>query len=304
LLRYGLAVVAGAFVALLAAAPFLGRERGQGPPANNPPDIMQPPATRPPVREPTEVVRLTYGTLGPTRPDDRVLPGEEILVEFTFSGVATDRAGKTDITFAAELTDEEGKKVLELLPVPVKSVLALGGGTFTGEVSFSLPDGFPAGSYNVRVVLNDKLAGKILAGKHPVRVLPPGFGAVGLRFANDRQGKAAAGGNLTVGQRLFLVGDAVGFARKEGRIHVTGSFSIRDSAGNMTIPSPVTIVVDSEVTDESKRVSFDFSLFANRPGEFTVVVELRDVIGQKAATYELPLVVHPPRSVQAPDRER
>lgn len=291
--RYVLAAVAGAILALAVAVPVFTLWRGGTSPPTTAANTAPTSDTVPP---PAEVVRLTYGSLGPTRPDNRVLPGEEVYVEFTFTGIGTDATGRTDLSFGGELTDESGKSIQELLPVPVKSVLALGGATFTGVVNFSLPDDFPAGNYTVRVTLNDRVSGKALTGEHPIRVLDPGFGAVKLRYAADRQGTTPAGGHLTVGQQLFLIGKAVGFARDGGRIHVTGRFTLRDTAGTATTPKPITFTVNEKLPAEANRVTFDFSLFANRPGEYVAVVELEDVIGGKTAAYELPLTVHPPRA--------
>jgi len=292
--RYVPAAVAGAAITLAVAVLLFALGRGEPPPTTA---ANTPPATSA-ITPPAEVVRLTFGSLGPTRPDNRVLPGEEVYVEFTFSGIGTDTAGRTDLTFGGELADESGKSIQELLPVPVKGVLALGGATFTGVVNFALPGDFPAGSYTVRVTLNDRLTGKALTGVHPIRVLDPAFGAVKLRYANDREGTSPAGGHLTVGQQLYLIGKAVGFARDGGRIHVTGRFTLRDAAGTATIPAPVTFTVNEKLPEEANRVTFDFSLFANRPGEYVAVVELEDVIGGKTATYQLPLTVHPPRASQ------
>jgi hypothetical protein len=303
--RYALAAAAGAAAALLVVLPFLGPRRGQSPqtPAGGAPAPQ--PAGLAEGAEAAEAVRLTFGPLGPTRPDNRVLPGEEVCVEFSVPGIATDPDGRVDITLRGELVDEQGQTVQKLLPVPFKNSLALGGATFSGLISFDLPGEFPAGTYRVRAVVADRIAMKDLTVEHPIRVLTAGFGAVGLRFASDRKGTNPAGGHLTVGQQLFLVGRAVGFARKDGHIHVAGSISLRDSSGNTTTPAPVTFAVDQKVTDDLTHVSFDFSLFANRPGTFTIAVELRDLIGQKTAAYELPVVIHPPpHPIRPPGKER
>ena len=45
-------------------------------------------------------------------------------------------------------------------------------------------------------------------------------------------------------------------------------------------------------------------LKVGRPGEARVVVEVEDLIGKKKVAYELPVMVHPPRSLRAPGEER
>src|SRR5207248_8964506 len=108
---------AGALVALLAAAPFLGAGRGPAPesPGGGPPTTQ--PAGLPDAEEP-EGVRLTYGRNGPPRPDHSVLPGEQVDMEFVVRGVGKNPKGEVDLSIAGEMIDQKGKKVLELLPTP------------------------------------------------------------------------------------------------------------------------------------------------------------------------------------------
>jgi hypothetical protein len=245
-----------------------------------------------------EETRLTFGPLGPTRPSTKVLPGETLHVEFVVSGITKDEDGRVNASLAAALVDEKGKKLGVLPATSAKSFLALGGTTVTNQVSFDLPGGFPAGKYRVRAVLRDLLTGKEVLAEQPVEVVPRAFGAVCLRFANDAEGATPAGGNLTVNQQFFIVGRAVGFARKDNRIYVVGKVQIRDSEGRKTMPQPTSFTVDQPAPEDLTHVAFNFSLIANRPGRFTVQVELRDEIAKTTAVYELPLVVHRPPSAE------
>jgi hypothetical protein len=246
-----------------------------------------------------ESVRLTYGPLGPTRPSIKVLPGETLNVEFVVSGVSTDKDGRTQVTLAAELVDEAGQILAAVPPTPVHSTLALGGATLANQITFSLPDDFPAGKSRVRGILSDPQAKKIVHCEQPVEVMPQELGMVGLRLANDAEGKSPAGGNLTVNQSLFIVGKAIGFTRKENRIHVVGAMRIFDSAGKEMTPHPIAVAIEQEVSEDIRAADFNWSLIANRPGQFKVRLELTDQIANRTVTYELPLVVHTPPELKA-----
>src|SRR5262249_27099807 len=147
----------------------------------------------------------------------------------------------------------------------------------------------------------DLLADQEVMAEQPVEVTPRSFGAVRLRLASDAQGTTPLGSNVTANQQVFIVGRAVGVARKDRRIHVVGNLSIRDSGGNSTMASTISFKVDQETEDldeEDTHVDFNWSFMANRPGEFTIQIELRDEIAKTTAVYELPLVVHPSPSAK------
>lgn len=301
--RYGLAAGAGALAALLAVAPFLAAGRGQ--PTGSPPGgaPAAPPAA---ADEPEEVegVRLTYGQNGPPRPDYHVLPGEQVDVEFVVRGVGKTAKGNVDLTLAGELVDHHGKRVLELLPTPFKAPLYNGGSTVVTNLSFLLDDKQAPGAYQLRGRLTDNVTGRVVNFAHPLVVRGPEFGAVRLRLTHDKEGRWPAGCHLTVGQLVFIQMHITNFKHEgsfkdgQGRIHISVQLHVRDRDGNDMMPTPIKpYIIDQKVEDA-------FNVFplqpATRPlagGEVTLVVELEDLIGKKKMSYELPMVMHPTRSV-------
>jgi hypothetical protein len=239
-----------------------------------------------------ENVRFTYGVLGPTRPDGKVLPGEELILAFTMTGLAKDAAGQISTSLAAELLDEGGKSVAKSPEKTVKAVLALGGADMPGVLTFGLSDDFRPGKYVMRGVLKDLLAGAEARTERTIEVAPPELGIVRLRLANDSEGQSASGGNVTIGQTVHLQCRAVGFARKEKRIQLTGSMRVVDAAGKATYPSPLSFSLDQSVPDEVSHASFKFSVSANRAGRFTVQIEVQDKVTGKTVSQQLPIVVH------------
>lgn len=309
-LRYVFAALAGAAIALVAAVPFLVRGRERAPEPPEPPGGDPPGA--PPVKaekkeDPEEVegIRLTYGSGGPPRPDHRVLPGEQIFVEY-FARVGTDRKGEVDLALAGELVDKVGKKWTELAPSPIRGPMYRNGPQFYGGASFTLDAQQAPGDYVARLRLTDKVNGRSVNFEHSVYVLRPEFGAVRLRLSHDKDGKWPAGGNMTVGQEFFLQGRAVSYTRKERRIHVFINVSAWDREGNDTTPAPLKPLNFNQEVDDNF-IYFDFAfgpLRAVMAGDATIRVEMADRIGDKKAKYELPVLIHPPRTIRASKTEQ
>jgi hypothetical protein len=243
-------------------------------------------------------VRFTYGELGPARPDAKVLPGEMLTLAFTITGLAKDAGGNMNIVLSGELFDGEGKSVAKMPAKTIKSLVALGGDAVPGVLAFSLPNEFAAGKYVIRGIVKDSLAGAEARTEQTIEVLPPQFGIVRLRLANDAEGQFPSGGNVTLGQAVHIQCRAVGFARGEKagakRIHLTGTMRILDAAGKSTYPNPLSFSLDQEAPEEVTHATFRFSASANRAGRFTIQIEAHDKIAGKTITQELPIVVHAP----------
>jgi len=303
ILRYGLTGAAGAGIALLAALPFLRPRGGEGPgpPGDGAAAVVQPDGTDEP-----EGARLTFGPNGPPRPDHRVFPGEQINVEYVVRGVGKDQKGEVDLAVTGELVDQSGKKWTELAPTPFRGLLYPRGSTFTGQLSFDLSPQQPPGEYRARGRLTDKISGRSVNFEHPVYVLKPEFGAVRLRLTHDKDGKLPAGSFLSVGQEFFVQLRIVNFAHKEGGIKVSVKVSAQDRDGKDTMPSAIKpLIIEQKVNDAF--TYFDLSSGSLRTmmaGEAIIVVELEDLIGQKKAKYDLPVVIQPPRSNRGIGKER
>jgi hypothetical protein len=243
-------------------------------------------------------VRFTYGDLGPARADAKVLPGETLTLAFTIAGLTKDAGGNMNIVLAGELLDGEGKSVAKMPAKTIKSLVALGGADVPGVLTFSLPNNFAAGKYVVRGVVKDALAGSEATTEQAVEVLPARLGIVQFRLTNDAQGQTPSGGNMTVGQAVHVHCRAVGFARKEKRIHLIGSLRILDAAGNATYPNPLSFSLDQEAPEDVTFATFRFAASANRTGRFTIQIEAQDKIAGRTVTQEVPIVVHAPPAAE------
>jgi hypothetical protein len=248
-----------------------------------------------------EGVRLTYGPHGPQRPDQRVLPGDQIDLEFVVRDVGKSREGEEDLAAAGELLDPTGKKLRDLPTPPAQAPLFRDGSTLTGAASFLLDHDQERGNYRVRCRLTDKVTNdRVASFEHPVVVRPKEFGATRLRLTLDKEGTLPAGCRLTIGHQYFLHLNVVNFEHKEREIYASTRVSMRDRDGKDVLPAPI-----APVGTPQRNVADAFSYYdvhpgplnPVKPGEITIVVEVEDVIGKKTVSYELPAVVHQPWSL-------
>lgn len=245
-----------------------------------------------------EEVRPTYGRLGTTRTSTRVLPGDELVVEYVVSGVVPDAEGMVNVEVVATLENANHKVISEVPAASKRSVLALGGARFPGLVYFSLPPDCEPGRYVVRGKISDLNQRKSVLLEQDFEVLPPAFGVIRLRLASDSKGALPTGGNLTVNQPVFFHATVVGFSRQGKAIHVDGNMVIVDSDGRKTLLKPDSVGIRQEVDDGLDYLDFNWPIVANRPGRFVVQVEFRDEISKKTVVHELPINVQPAPSLR------
>jgi hypothetical protein len=290
----------GATLALLAASPFLMRREQKPEVTAEPPPITPVKAEEKPDPDEPEGIRLTYGLGGPLRPDHRVLPGEDICVEYVARGIKKDSKGEVNLAVSGELVDQAGKKWTELAASPLKGLLYRDSSMFFGHMSYTLSMQQPPGDYTARARLTDKVTGRSINFEHPVYVLRPEFGVIRFRLTHDEEGKLPAGANLTVGQGFYVHLAMVNFARDGKRVHLVAKVSARDRDGKETTPEPVKpMTLNREVPDGDK-IDLAKPMRTIMAGDAFITVEVEDRIAKKTVKYEYPMLIHPPRSVKAP----
>jgi len=243
-----------------------------------------------------ESVRLTYGQQGPERPDHRVLPGEDVHMEYVARGIGHDAKGEVDLTIAGELVDREGRKIREALPIPSKGRSYAGPSMYVSSVGFELAPDLTPGEYHIRAILSDKITGRVMNFEHPLFVTRPEFGVVRLRLTHDKEGRLPAGGQITAGQQIYIRGRLVNYARDGERIHVSIKVSVLGPDGTDGTPTPIAPIAFDGNWEASKNVNFERPLQSIQAGKTRIVIEVEDLIGEKKARYEMPVLIHPLRS--------
>jgi len=243
-------------------------------------------------------VRVTSGVLGPVRKENKLMPGDMLVVAFDIEGlkvkddgivqyamgmelVRKDRSGKEKILFKRELQDIEGINSLGGTSVPAFAQIVLG------------TDSEP-GDYNLRVMVKDRLTNKEAVLNKPFEVVPTKFGFVQV-LLTSRAGEPFPPVGLP-GQIVFLRCSLVGFKTNQDKLpHISFEMQILDEAGKPTIAKP--FKNDDIKTDVSKTngtmIFLPIRIELNRPGKYKVVLKAKDNIGGETIEHSLDLTVLP-----------
>lgn len=234
--------------------------------------------------------RLTHGVLGPTRSDNKLLPGDSLFVSFDIDGIGTDADGKVLYSTVLEVTD--GKKTYFKSPARDQVVInALGGNRVPAFARVDIGLDQPPGDYVLKVTVTDRSRGESKTLQQAFTVLPKGFGLVGLNVTSDADGQVPAG--LTgSGETVYLNAAAVGFARAtNGQPNLSFELRILDEDGKPTLAKPLVGVVNKDVPASSPSVPLQFVLSLNRPGKFKVELHAHDQVANKTFTLSFPVTI-------------
>jgi hypothetical protein len=234
--------------------------------------------------------RLTQGVLGPTREDNKYLPGDSVFVAFDLDNLAVDDEGRVRYSTAIEVADAKGKSIFKQPAKDRSAVTSLGGGKMPAfaQVDVGL-DSLP-GDYTVKVTVNDLASKSSQNFTQAFTVLPRGFGVVRVNVTADPEGHLPPA-LLGVGQTVFVNAVAVDFGRDaKGQPSLKVELRILDDKGKPVLAKPVVGVIEKDVPAKAASVPVQFLLSLNRPGKFTVELKATDQTSRKPAivtTYPL-----------------
>jgi hypothetical protein len=240
-------------------------------------------------------VRPAHGVLGPTRAEDRLLPGDSYVVSFDIEGISADASGRVRYAMGTEVSNSAGRALFRQDARDLEATASLGGRVPAfARVDVGLDQ--PPGDYTLRVTVTDRATGRTGALTRQLAVLPRGFGLVRLALTSDpdAQYPAPVPG---AGQSLRVNVGIVGFARDRASAqpHVTFQALVREERGQPTLARPLTGTVSRDVPEKAQSLPIHFPLSLNRPGKFTLELAATDEVGKKTAKLSTPLVVRPVR---------
>lgn len=238
--------------------------------------------------------RVTYGALGPTRPDTKVLPGDSLYLSFDVDGITTDPKGKVSYSTVTEVTDAKGNQVFKSPSRQIDFINALGGTSFPAYAQVDIGLEQAAGSYAVKITVTDQLSKKNQTLTQKFEVLPKGFGLARLHTTSDSEGRV---NSVLIGQgdAVYVNGVIVGFSRDAAKKqpHVVLELRVLDDKGKPTLPEPFTGVINQDVPANAASLPGQFLLAATRPGKFQIEVKATDKISGKSVTQSFPITVLP-----------
>jgi len=237
-------------------------------------------------------VRSTHGVLGPTRAEDRLLPGDTLVVCFDINGMTADDRGKVAYSMGLEVTDAAGKALFSQEPANLEATASLGGDRVPAFARIDIGLSQPPGEYTLKVTVLDRATGRKGALTRKATVLPKAFGLVRLALTADAEGGIPLPA-LGSGGIAFVHFGAVGFGRDTNSKQPNLRFAVRvlDEAGKPTTEKARASEVSKGVPADFLAVPMSFPLTLNRPGKFTVELTATDAVGNQTAKLTFPIKV-------------
>jgi hypothetical protein len=239
-------------------------------------------------------VRSTHGMLGPTRTEDKVLPGESVFLSFDIEGITVDDKGMVHYSMGTEVTDSKGKVLFKRDPRNLDAPVTLGGHSVPAYARVDVGLEQPPGVYTLKVTVTDIKKDAKQTLSREIEVLPKDFGLVRLTYSSDSEGllRVVVPG---CGEALWIHFGAVGFARDAAKQpNVSIAMRVIDANGKATLSQPTAAEVTKDVPDNAMMIPLRFLLHLNRPGKFTVELTATDKISNKSAKLTFPLTVQAP----------
>ncbi len=244
--------------------------------------------------------RLTYGFLGNTRPDAKVLPGDIFIVAFDIEGLKVAEDGKVLYSMGMELTNKDNKLLFKEEPQPLEAFVSLGGGRLPAWARAEIRTDQPAGEYTLKVTVSDRAAKTNQTLTRKFEVLPKKFGLVRFNVTHDSGGQLPAPAIGVAGQSVWVHFMALGFDRdpKTKQPNLSVTMRVLDERGNPTTGKPLTGQVPepgTTVPETHTLIPLQFFLALNRAGTFNVEVKAVDQLSKKEAVQLYKIRVEEPK---------
>jgi hypothetical protein len=235
-------------------------------------------------------VRTLHGVLGVPRADNKLLPGDTVVIAFDIVGIQTDADGKANYSIGMDVSDAQGKVLFKQKPRKLEATASLGGNRLAAFATLDVGLSTKPGDYKVKVEVADLKANTVRNLTKTFKVLPAGFGVVRLTTTSDADGRYPAPA-LAAGQSVWVNFAAVGFERSQGKPNLAVSLRVLDERGRPTLPKPHTGEMKQELPAKVTAVPMQFLVALNRAGSFTVEISVTDKVAQKTSKLTFPLKV-------------
>jgi hypothetical protein len=228
--------------------------------------------------------RITFGgEFGPTRPDNRFLPGDIFFLAFDIEGLKPTTQGRVEYSMEMSVTHDETGKVIYKpeRPSEAAQLLPLGASKLPARAYVHLGLDLK-GAYTCRVNVTDKATNQAKVVEKKFVVGNPEFGIVCFHTSYDQEANHPAPMLGVAGQTLWLHFVTVGFARDAAMKQPNNEVTLRvlDSTGKPTNDEPLAYVINKGVKDVNG-IDWDLPLPMNRPGTYTVELTAKDKLSNK-----------------------
>jgi hypothetical protein len=237
-------------------------------------------------------IRSTYGFLGPSREDNKLLPGDALFVAFDIENIKVDDGGRVLYGMAMEVLDSKGKAQFKQDPRDLEAVNSLGGSRLPAFAHVETGFDQPPGDYTLKLTVTDRTAKTSKSFERKFVLAPGTFGLIRFRLSSDPEGQLPVPPLAVAGQSIWLNFVAVGFARgSNNQPNLAVEMRIVDDKDQPTLAKPFTGDVTKNVEKEVLGIPMQFLLTLNRPGKFAVKLKATDQVSKKTAELAFPITV-------------
>jgi hypothetical protein len=237
-------------------------------------------------------VRTTYGILGPERPDNKILPGDNLVLSFDIEGAKIDEQGRLRYSIGMEVIDSKDKVIFRQTPRDVESVVKPEGKRVPACASLRVGMDQPPGEYKLQIAVTDRAGGAAQKIVRTYELLPKSFGIVQVTTTLDQEGTLPAG-ILQKGKSVWINFSVVGFERagEQGQPHLKLGMRVLDDAGRSALAQSPSGEIKQNVPAKLQALPGRLELELKQPGKYTVELKATDAIANKTATVTFPVTV-------------
>ena len=239
-------------------------------------------------------VRTTYGIMGETRKDDKLLPGDVLVVHFDIEGLNVKNNGQVLYSMGMELTKKgKAKPEFKRDPQDLEAELSLGGTTLPAFALSAIGTDSEPGQYTFKITMKDRLgkAEKVL--EKTFEVLPPKLGFVQVRLTAPNGDPVPP--VAVAGQRVDVNCALIGFKLGKDKLpHVTFEMIIQDDAGKPTVAKSFKgdIKADLKATPTPTLMTFvPRALDLNKPGKYKILIKAKCNVSGESTEHTMNLTV-------------
>jgi hypothetical protein len=236
--------------------------------------------------------RVTYGILGTTRADAKLLPGDWFCLAFDIEGLSADPNGRMNYRQGMSVVDAGGKIWYQEEPKPLEAINSLGGNQIPAFAHVVVGLDQPPGEFTVKITVTD-IANKSTASlSHKFEIQPATFGLVRLQLSSDFNNTQHVPSHGFVGQSIVVNFLLVNFDRDKAtqQPNVKVEMIVTDQTGKATATNPVGFELNRDIPAAVRAVPAQFLLNLNRAGSFTVKLKATDQVTKKSSELSFPLV--------------
>jgi hypothetical protein len=234
--------------------------------------------------------RTTYSPMGAVRNDEKILPGDQVVLSFNINGARVVQ-GKVRYSIAMEIANSEGKVLFKQAPREMDAPAPQGSSSLPACATIEVGTRQPPGEYTLKVIVKDVTSGAAQEISRKYELLPKGFGFVRFSTTRDPDGKMPVAA-LRPRRPGWINFTAVGAERDKatGQPDVAVEMRVLDKDGN-PVMKPAYGEVKEGIPQGHEACPMQFEVNLPLEGSFNVELNATDKVSGKKAALTVPLTV-------------